>query len=124
MSTLEIIKDLCAKRGTSITRLEKEMGYSNGSLSKVTKIPAERLLEIAKKFDVSVEYLISGEMQTENDGYYYDPETAKLAQEIYDNKELGLLMSASRKMRPESLRHLASLVESMVRRENGEDVDA
>lgn len=60
--------------------------------------------------------------EDEEIGYYYDPETAKLAQEIYDNKELGLLMSASRKMKPESLRHLASLVESMVRRENG-DVD-
>lgn len=122
MSTLEIIKDLCAKRGTSITRLEKEMGYSNGSLSKVSKIPAERLLEIAKKFDVSVEYLITGEQQRDADGYYYNPETAKLAQEIFDNKDLGILMSASRKMSPEGLRQLALLIDTMVKRENG-DVD-
>ena len=50
-------------------------------------------------------------------GYYYDEETAQLAQELYDNKELGLLMSASRKMSPEALRNLTALVESMIRDE-------
>ena len=57
------------------------------------------------------------EEPAEEPGYYYDPETAALAQELYDNKELGLLMSASRKMSPEALRNLTALVESMIKDE-------
>lgn len=121
MNTVERVKAICKERKIPISKLERECGFANGYIGQLKKgtLPENRAQIIADYLGVSIEYLISGEDRV----YYYDPETAKLAQEIYDNKELGLLMSASRKMRPESLRHLASLVESMVRRENGEDVD-
>lgn len=121
MNTVERVKAICKERKIPISKLERECGFANGYIGQLKKgtLPENRAQIIADYLGVSIEYLISGEDRV----YYYDPETARLAQEIYDNKELGLLMSASRKMRPESLRHLASLVESMVRRENGEDVD-
>ena len=61
------------------------------------------------------------EYEEKPSGYYFDEETARLAQEIYDNKDLGFLMSASRKMSSEALRNLTALVESMIRdeKENG-----
>jgi len=61
MSNLEIIKALCKEKGISLSALEKEMGYSNGSLSKGSKIPAERLYELAEYFDKPMEYLLTGE---------------------------------------------------------------
>lgn len=64
MITLEIIKKLCEQNGMSIAQLEKELGYGNGSLSKSKTLKSDRLLEIAKKFHVSLEYLVTGE--TEN----------------------------------------------------------
>lgn len=61
MTTLEIIKELCKQNGTSIKSLEKRLGFSNGSLAKSATIKAERLQKVADYFNVSVDYLISGE---------------------------------------------------------------
>lgn len=54
-------------------------------------------------------------------GYYYDEETARLAQEIFDNKDLGFLMSASRKMSPEDLKALRTMAEALIRKERNWD---
>lgn len=60
MTTLENIKSLCLKEGITISSLEKEMGYSNGSLSKAKSIPSDRILELSKRFGVTMEYLMTG----------------------------------------------------------------
>jgi hypothetical protein len=61
MTTLEIIKELCEKEGIKISILEKEMGYGNGSLSKANKFPADRILDLSRRFNVPMEYLMTGE---------------------------------------------------------------
>ena len=62
MTTLESIKKICRERkNISITTLEQELGYSNGSLSKAKDIPSSRIAEISKYLDVSMEYLMTGE---------------------------------------------------------------
>ena len=62
MSTLEIIKKLCRNQGISITNLEIELGYGNGSLSKSTTkfLRSDRLKAIADYFHVPMEYLMTG----------------------------------------------------------------
>ena len=67
MTTLEVIKSLCVKEGISISALEKEMGYGNGSLSKATKIPSDRILELSKRFGKSMEYIMTGKDNSETD---------------------------------------------------------
>ena len=64
MATLDIIRTLCTKNGISIKKLEKELGFSNGSLAKSATIKAERLQKIAEFFGVSVDYLMTGEEQS------------------------------------------------------------
>lgn len=62
MTTLENIKKICReKKNISITALEQELGYSNGSLAKAKDIPSSRIREIAKYLDVSMDYLMTGE---------------------------------------------------------------
>lgn len=67
MTTLEIIKDLCAQEGISLSALEKEMNYGNGSLSKAAKIPSDRILELSRRFGKSMEYLMTGEDTSDAD---------------------------------------------------------
>lgn len=74
MTTLEIIKDLCDKYGITLSGLEKEMGYSNGSLSKSKSLSSERVYELSRKFQVPMEYLMTGEIERVN------AETQKLEQ--------------------------------------------
>lgn len=62
MTTLENIKKICReKKNISITALEQELGYSNGSLAKAKDIPSSRIREIAKYLDVSMDYLMTGD---------------------------------------------------------------
>lgn len=55
MEFIEIVRNLCNERGTSVKQLEKDLGFSNGSLAK--GVPrADRLHKIAEHFDVPMEY--------------------------------------------------------------------
>ena len=63
MLTYETIKKLCKDKGVSVTGAEKELGFARGSLCKVNtnKPSIEKVQKLANYFDVSVEYLMTGE---------------------------------------------------------------
>ena len=62
MTLFDRIEDLRAKNGISQGKLEKELGFSNGSISKWrNSLPnPTRLQKLAEYFDVSVEFLMTG----------------------------------------------------------------
>lgn len=66
-STFEIIKDLCRQRKISIAKVESDLGYSRNTLYKMkTQTPsAERIKELADYFQVSADYLLSREVDTQ-----------------------------------------------------------
>lgn len=136
MTVYERIENLRKSRGISSQgKLEKELGFSNGSISKwKTSMPTpERLQKLADFFGVSVEYLITGEERTidyvvrnENgsevlvETYYLNEETKEIAQEIYENKALRMLFDVSRKASPERLMAYYNLIKAMQDTEKGE----
>ena len=69
---------------------------------------------------MSAEYLLYGES---SDGYYLNEETAQMAQEIFENKELRLLFSAARDASPEDLKTTHDLLLALKRKERGYDDD-
>ena len=70
MDFYEKLRKICVEHGTSVGRLEKELGFSNASLSK--GIPrADRLLKIAKHFGLPMEAFFSDEDLDEVLGRYY-----------------------------------------------------
>ena len=110
MSTNEIIKDLCVKRGITISALEKELGFANASLAKSPgAIKSDRLLAIAKFFGVSMEYLMGEEAEKEE--YYYDPESAQYAEFLHKNPDYKVLFDASRKVKPEDIAFVREMIE-------------
>lgn len=67
METLDIIKQLCKEKNISISQLESELEYGNGSLAKSKAMSAERMYKIAQYFGVSMEYLLTGKTINEAD---------------------------------------------------------
>lgn len=67
MDALDIIRQLCKSRGITITQVENDLGYSNGSITKVKSMSADRLYQISQYFNVSMEYLMTGKTITETD---------------------------------------------------------
>ena len=120
----EKIKDMCSKKGITITALERELGFAKGSLSKIDrhKPSAERLQRIADFFGISVDYF-TVQTSDQSSGYYFDDETAKLAQELFENKELRALFDVQRGMSAEDLRALYGMALALKRKEKGTDDD-
>ena len=58
MDTIDKIDVLCKENSTSISQLEKDLGFSNGSLKKSKSIKADKLLLISYKFNVPMELLV------------------------------------------------------------------
>ena len=52
--------------------------------------------------------------------YYFDPATAEIAQDIYENTEMRALFDAARDISPEDLKAVYSVVLAMKRKERGE----
>ena len=67
MTLYERIEQLRKSKGLSQGKLERELGFSNGSVSKwKNSTPTlERLQKIADYFNVTVDYLTTGECESE-----------------------------------------------------------
>ena len=76
MSTNEIIKSLCKEHGISISSLEEKLGFSNGSIGKARIMASDRLLAVARYFNVSMEYLMDAEFP--DSGIHLSPEELRL----------------------------------------------
>lgn len=79
MTVLERIKEECRiRKNISITTLEQELGYSNGSLAKAKDIPSSRILEISEYLDVSMYYLMKGCEKEKPEIPDYDKDTMEM----------------------------------------------
>lgn len=114
MTTTDVIRQLCAKRNKSVTEVEKELGYSNGSLTKSSYMRSDRLKTIADYFGVSMEYLMTGEdpeqVSAEGNSYYFDDAAAELADFAHKNPEYKALFDASRKVKPEDIEFVLQMI--------------
>ena len=96
-----IFKHIREKSGLTQQQLADKLGISRsavGMYEKGEREPNFETLElIADTFNVDMNYLLGKKPSTEviPDTYYFNPETSKIAQEIYDNKELSLLFDFS-----------------------------
>lgn len=87
---LDKIKALCKEKKTSISKLEKQLGFGNGVIGRWDKsVPSyERLAAVANALDVPVSYL-TGETDDPSSGIKKDPipkdgAVSSAAQEIFD----------------------------------------
>ena len=68
METLDIIKQLCKEKNITISQLENELDYGNGSIAKSKgNMSADRMFQIAKFFKVPMEYLMTGTTVSDTD---------------------------------------------------------
>ncbi len=122
MTVFERIENLRKQKNISQGKLEKELGFSNGSISKWrTSMPKpERLQKISEYFGVSLEYLMTGEEQEGGEKYYFNEETTDIAEKILHNKELKLLFDAAQDAEPEDLSTVHQMLLALKRKERGE----
>ena len=91
----EIYQKLLDSRNLKNADISRATGISNMTLSDWKRGKStpkqDKLQKIADYFGVSIEYLMTGKEPTidsSNQGYYIDEETARTAQEIYNNDKI------------------------------------
>lgn len=71
------IRALCQQKNTSITKIEEELGYANGTIGKWKlpnrKAPLEKVIEVAKRLETSTAYLMTGKTEKESPPHSGEP---------------------------------------------------
>lgn len=113
------IKDLREKRGLSQVDLADKVSVSKQTLYKyendiITNIPSDKIEAIAQVLNTSPAYLMGWDAgdSAENE-YYTNPETAKLAQELFETPGMRILFDAARDSDPKDLQMAADLLKRL-----------
>ena len=116
----ERIKDLCHKKGISMNKLEETLGFGKGYISKLgTTTPnVTKIKKIADYFNVTVDYLMTGEENDIDQGYYLDRETARQAQEMYEDADMRTLFDMKRKMPADRFSAHVKFMKELYEKEN------
>ena len=114
MGIYENIKAIADKRGISINKLEKDLGLPRSSVMKYNaSVPSvEKIRVISEYLHVSIDDIIYPDKNhdPEHTDWYIDEETAKLAQEVFNNPDVRLLFDAARNSKPENIRLAAEML--------------
>ena len=106
----EIYKRLRNERGMKDSDVAKATGRGQGVFSDWKKgryaPKTDKLQKIADCLDVSLEHLISGSAPE----YYLKGDTARVAQELYENHDMRVLFDAAQGAKPEDLKMAADLL--------------
>ncbi|MDY2725795.1 MAG: helix-turn-helix transcriptional regulator [Anaerostipes faecalis] len=104
--------------------------YMNVSQATVSNWCRGEKMPRMKKIDMICDYfginrsdLMEEKTDESNKNYYTNPETAKVAQEIFENKDLRLLFDAARDAEPDDLKLVHDMLLRMKRSENHCDDD-
>ena len=122
----EVFEQLLQKFGVTTADVCKATGIGQSTMSnwksRRNLISGKNAQLIADYFGVSVDYLMTGKEKEGGEKYYINDETASIAQEIFDNKELHLLFDAAKDAQPEDLQTVHQMLLALKRKERG-DID-
>lgn len=110
------LSDILYEKRISQKELMQHMKVSSATVSdwcSGKKMPRiDKLTSIANFLRVTMSDLVE-EKTKESAGYYLDEETAKVAQDVFDNPDLRILFDAARASKPEDIRMAADILKRL-----------
>lgn len=123
----DIFEQLLQSFGISAYKFCKDTGISQSTISTWKKkrnlISGDIAKQIADYFNITVDYLMTGEEKEGGEKYYLNEETAQMAQKLFQNKELRVLFDAAQDASPEDLKTTYDMLMALKKKERGTDVD-
>lgn len=112
------LKELRESKGLYQGDVARLLGVTRQAISQYERgerEPSYEMLEkLADYFNVDMNYLLGKE---DRSTYYIDPQTAELAQEIFDNKQLRMLINDAMDASPEDIRMAHEMLLALKRKE-------
>ena len=122
----EKFNELLIQNETTAYNVAKETGISTSTLSDWKKgratPKADKIQKIAEYFNVPVSYFYGTEEESGlKTSYYINEETARKAQEIFEDKDTRILLDAKRDLSPEDLDYVIRTIKMLKAKEKGEE---
>lgn len=121
----DIFEKLCKEKSITPYRVCKETGLTTSTISnwKAGRYTpkTDKLQKIADFFGVSIEFLMGTEEKEDSSIYYTNEETAKLAQEMFEDEDMRSLFDMKRNMPPERFKAHMDFMKNLYKQEKGED---
>lgn len=136
MGINEIIRNRRIEKGLSMKELAERLGVSEGTISrwesgKIEDMRRSRIKALSEVLGIPLYVLMEWDepsrkseitdSQPDIVGWYQDPETAEIAQEIFQNPELRTLFDTAKDASPEDLATIRAMLEALLRKERRED---
>ena len=123
----EIYAKLRDLKGVTDYQVAKETGLGRATFTDMKRGDHRPSISTIKKladyFGVSVDYMMTGKdtekLSNEGQAYYFSDDTAAVAQELFENKDLRMLFDAARDVSPENLRLAAEMLKRFKETNNG-----
>lgn len=124
----QIFKQLRISSGLTQAELSTKIGISRSTIGMyetgAREPDFETLESIADFFNVDIDYLLgrtdkNTQLPETLGKYYLNTETAKAAQQIFENKELRALFDVQKDMDPDDLKALHNMALALKRKERG-----
>lgn len=102
------LKEIASKLGVSEAMVSRHE-------SNTKNIPYDIIEQYAKIYGCTPQYIMGwkDDDSSGSEGYYTNPETAKLAQELFDNPDMRVLFDAARDSEPKDLQMAADLLKRL-----------
>lgn len=116
MDVKDIIKTRREELGLTMKELAVKVGVSEGTISRwesgeISNMRRDKIVALANALRISPSVIM--EWEEEEPAYYLNEETAKIAQEVFDDPDLRVLFDASRNAKPEAIRLAAEMLRQM-----------
>lgn len=116
MEFKDVLYNLRNKKGISQKQLAKDLHMSSGIIgmyeSGDRKPSVEAQEALADYFNVTLDYLMG---RDSGSVYYLNPETAQIAQEVFNDPDLKILFDAAKGSKPEDIRMAADMLKRFKR---------
>ena len=118
-----IFEELLQKYGVSTYKVSKDTGIAQSVFSSwkngISTPKQDKMQIIADYFNVSIDYLMTGKEKAGGETYYFNEETKKIAQKVFENKSLRMLMDSAQDATPEDIETVHSMLLALKRKERG-----
>lgn len=115
MEVKDIIRNRRIEMGLTMKELADKIGVSEGTISRwesgdIANMRRDKISLLSKALNLSPSVIMEWEEMPE---YYLDSETAKAAQDIFEDKDMRILFDAAKGSRPEDLRMAADFLKRL-----------
>ena len=120
----KLIHDRRIELGMTMKELGEKCDVSEATISRyesgnIKNMRRDVVAALAKALQINPKVLMN--WGDDEPGYYVDPETAKLAQELKDNPEFRVLFDSTRGMDPQSVKEIIEFIKFKRKQEGLDD---